>query len=55
MMLAFAVAMIVNYPQVAEQKRADRRPRRQRLSVVSLIFAAGIFTGILSAPAWSRR
>ena len=48
MMLAFAIAMIVNYPQVAEQKERIAAHAGNVLSVVSLIFAAGIFTGILS-------
>ncbi|EZP52376.1 MULTISPECIES: CitMHS family transporter [unclassified Sphingomonas] len=48
MMLAFAVAMLVNYPQVAEQKARITAHAGNALSVVSLIFAAGIFTGILS-------
>ncbi|MBB3347147.1 CitMHS family transporter [Sphingomonas sp. BK069] len=48
MMLAFAAAMIVNYPQVAEQKERIAAHAGNVLSVVSLIFAAGIFTGILS-------
>jgi len=48
MMLAFAIAMIVNYPQVAEQKERIAAHAGNVLAVVSLIFAAGIFTGILS-------
>lgn len=48
MMIAFAVAMIVNYPGVAEQKERIAAHAGNVLSVVSLIFAAGIFTGILS-------
>jgi CitMHS family citrate-Mg2+:H+ or citrate-Ca2+:H+ symporter len=48
MMLAFAVAMIVNYPKIAEQKERIAAHAGDVLSVVSLIFAAGIFTGILS-------
>ena len=48
MMLAFAIAMTVNYPQVAEQKERIAAHAGNVLSVVSLIFAAGIFTGILS-------
>ena len=47
MMIAFAVAMIVNYPHVAEQKERIAAHAGNVLSVVSLIFAAGIFTGIL--------
>ncbi|MET0239285.1 MAG: CitMHS family transporter [Sphingobium sp.] len=48
MMIAFAIAMIVNYPGVAEQKERIAAHAGNVLSVVSLIFAAGIFTGILS-------
>ncbi|MEP9400209.1 CitMHS family transporter [Sphingomonas sp. VNH70] len=47
MMIAFAIGMIVNYPQVAEQKERIAAHAGNVLSVVSLIFAAGIFTGIL--------
>jgi CitMHS family citrate-Mg2+:H+ or citrate-Ca2+:H+ symporter len=47
MMIAFAIAMIVNYPQVAQQKERIAAHAGNVLSVVSLIFAAGIFTGIL--------
>ncbi|AHE53020.1 CitMHS family transporter [Sphingomonas sanxanigenens] len=48
MMLAFAIALIVNYPGIAEQKERISAHAGNVLSVVSLIFAAGIFTGILS-------
>lgn len=48
MMLAFAIAMIVNYPGVADQKERISAHAGNVLAVVSLIFAAGIFTGILS-------
>jgi CitMHS family citrate-Mg2+:H+ or citrate-Ca2+:H+ symporter len=48
MMIAFAIAMIVNYPGVAQQKERIAAHAGNVLSVVSLIFAAGIFTGILS-------
>lgn len=47
MMLAFAIAMIVNYPSVADQKERISAHAGNVLAVVSLIFAAGIFTGIL--------
>ncbi|KQM18983.1 CitMHS family transporter [Novosphingobium sp. Leaf2] len=47
MMIAFAIAMIVNYPSVAQQKERISAHAGNVLSVVSLIFAAGIFTGIL--------
>ncbi|EIZ80550.1 citrate transporter [Novosphingobium sp. Rr 2-17] len=48
MMLAFAIAMIFNYPNVAAQKERITAHAGNVLAVVSLIFAAGIFTGILS-------
>lgn len=47
MMIAFAISMIVNYPSVAQQKERIAAHAGNVLSVVSLIFAAGIFTGIL--------
>ena len=47
MMIAFAIAMIVNYPGVADQKERISAHAGNVLAVVSLIFAAGIFTGIL--------
>ncbi|MEG8054780.1 citrate:proton symporter [Sphingomonas aerolata] len=47
MMLAFAIAMIVNYPGVADRKERISAHAGNVLAVVSLIFAAGIFTGIL--------
>lgn len=47
MMLAFAIALLVNYPNVAAQKARIAAHAGNVLAVVSLIFAAGIFTGIL--------
>lgn len=47
-MLAFALAMMVNYPSLKEQKARIAAHAPNVLAVVSLIFAAGIFTGILS-------
>lgn len=47
MMLAFAIAMLVNYPNIADQKARIASHAGNVLAVVSLIFAAGIFTGIL--------
>jgi citrate-Mg2+:H+ or citrate-Ca2+:H+ symporter, CitMHS family len=47
-MLGFAVAIMINYPSVAEQKRLLATHAANALGVASLIFAAGIFTGILS-------
>lgn len=47
-MIGFAIALVVNYPNMAEQRRRVANHAGNVLAVVSLIFAAGIFTGILS-------
>ena len=47
-MIGFAVAMLLNYPTINEQKALLSRHAGNVLAVVGLIFAAGIFTGILS-------
>jgi CitMHS family citrate-Mg2+:H+ or citrate-Ca2+:H+ symporter len=47
-MLAFAIALMLNYPSLAEQKQRLSAHAGNALAVVSLIFAAGIFMGILS-------
>lgn len=47
-MLAFAVALLLNYPSIEEQKALLTRHAGNVLAVVGLIFAAGVFTGILT-------
>ena len=47
-MIAFSVALLINYPDLAEQRRRLSNHAGNVLAVVSLIFAAGIFTGILA-------
>lgn len=47
-MIAFAVALVLNVPSVGEQKALLARHAGNVLAVVGLIFAAGVFTGILS-------
>jgi len=47
-MLGFAAAVLLNYPDLAEQRRRVIQHAGNVLPVVSVIFAAGIFTGILS-------
>jgi CitMHS family citrate-Mg2+:H+ or citrate-Ca2+:H+ symporter len=47
-MVAFSIAMIVNYPSLQQQKDRVAAHAGSVLAVVGLIFAAGIFTGILS-------
>lgn len=47
-MIGFAIAITINYPNLKEQKERIMHYADNALSVVSMVFAAGIFTGILS-------
>jgi citrate-Mg2+:H+ or citrate-Ca2+:H+ symporter, CitMHS family len=47
-MLGFALAITINYPKLSDQKERIAKYADNALSVVSMVFAAGIFTGILS-------
>jgi CitMHS family citrate-Mg2+:H+ or citrate-Ca2+:H+ symporter len=47
-MLAFGVAIIVNFPRVQDQRAVVGQHAPNVLTVTSVIFAAGSFTGILS-------
>lgn len=47
-MCAFCVAVVVNYRNIDDQKARVATHAPNALAVVSLIFAAGIFTGILN-------
>lgn len=47
-MLAFAIALMINYPSLEQQKDRIAAHAGNVLAVSGLIFAAGIFTGILS-------
>jgi CitMHS family citrate-Mg2+:H+ or citrate-Ca2+:H+ symporter len=47
-MIGFALAMMLNYPTVAEQKARVAEHAGNVFAVSGLIFAAGIFTGILA-------
>lgn len=47
-MVAFALALLINYPNVDEQRRRIAEHAKNVIAVVSLIFAAGVFTGILA-------
>lgn len=47
-MIAFAIALLANYPSIEEQKARINAHAGNALAVAGLIFAAGIFTGILS-------
>lgn len=50
-MIGFAVALMINYPSIGEQKALLSRHAGNAMAVAGLIFAAGIFTGILSGTA----
>ncbi len=47
-MLAFAVALVINYPDIADQRERLYAHAGNALSVGGLVFAAGVFTGILN-------
>ena len=47
-MIGFGIATIINYPKLAEQKARIAAHAPNVLAVVSLIVAAGVFTGILA-------
>lgn len=47
-MVAFAIAVIVNYPKPDDQMEQIKSQSVGMITVISIIFAAGIFTGILS-------
>ena len=47
-MVGLAVALVVNYPKVDDQRERLAEHAKNVIAVVALIFAAGIFTGILS-------
>ncbi len=47
-MVASAIALMVNYPNMQDQKERLAAHAGNIVPVVSLIFAAGIFVGILS-------
>lgn len=47
-MVAFAIAVLVNYPKPNDQMEQIRTQSVGMITVVTIIFAAGIFTGILS-------
>lgn len=48
MMVGFAVALMVNYPSLASQRKRIAAHANNVIQIILLIFAAGAFTGILS-------
>lgn len=46
-MIAFALALLINYPKVEEQKKRVDAHAKEALLMASILFAAGCFTGIL--------
>ena len=49
--ISYVTALMINYPSLAEQRRRIEAHAGNALAVSGLIFAAGIFTGILSGTA----
>lgn len=47
-MIFFAIAIVLNYPDVKQQRERIGAHAANVIAVVSLIFAAGIFTGVLT-------
>ena len=47
-MMASALALVINYPRLEQQKERINEHAGTVLAVVAVIFAAGVFTGILS-------
>ncbi|GAB1763267.1 CitMHS family transporter [Priestia aryabhattai] len=47
-MVAFAIALLVNYPNIKDQQRRISSYAANAVAVVSIIIAAGIFIGIMS-------
>jgi citrate-Mg2+:H+ or citrate-Ca2+:H+ symporter, CitMHS family len=45
--IGFALALIVNYPKLEEQRKVIKEHAANAIPVVSLVMGAGIFTGIL--------
>lgn len=46
-MLAFTLALIINYPHVKDQRERVDAHAKAALMMASILFAAGVFTGIL--------
>ncbi len=46
-MVAFALALLINYPKVEDQKKRIDAHAKEAMLMASILFAAGCFTGIL--------
>ncbi|WP_050183828.1 CitMHS family transporter [Domibacillus robiginosus] len=49
--VGFAIALVVNYPNLDDQKKVIKEHASNAIPVVSLVLGAGIFTGILQGTA----
>lgn len=47
-MFGFAIALVINYPGLKTQSELIKRHAGNVLAVVSLVFASGVFTGVMS-------
>ncbi|MFP1681632.1 CitMHS family transporter [Alloalcanivorax sp. C16-1] len=48
MVVTFALALLINYPRLADQKARIAAHAENAVTVATLIFSAGVFTGILT-------
>lgn len=53
-MLGFAAALFLNYPRMAEQRERLVSHAPNVIAVISIIFAAGVFTGVLNGTGMVR-
>lgn len=53
-MLAFGIGLVVNFPNLKEQKAVIARHADNVMAVTLLIFAAGIFVGIMSGTGMTK-
>ncbi|MDQ0454336.1 CitMHS family transporter [Rhizobium paknamense] len=53
-MIGFAIAMTVNFPLIADQRARIEAHAGSVLMVVSVVFGAGVFTGILSGTGMTK-
>lgn len=51
-LIGFVIALMINYPKVEDQRERILSHAGNALTVITLVFAAGIFTGIFREQKW---
>lgn len=51
-LIGFVIALMINYPKVEDQRERILSHAGNALTVITLVFAAGIFTGIFQGQKW---